>query len=62
MSLVSIAPAEAEVFVFVVIGERLLAEQAWLRLIYAVANIKLTDLKQTVFLYAQSKVFNRHSI
>ena len=43
MSLVSIAPAEAKFFVFVVIGERLLAKDPCLPLIIGVANLKLTN-------------------
>jgi hypothetical protein len=45
MSLVSIAPAEAEFFVFVVIGERLFVRLGEYRDISGVANRKLTGLK-----------------
>ena len=45
MSLVSIAPAEAEFFVLVVIGERLFVRMGEYRDISGVANRKLTGLK-----------------
>jgi hypothetical protein len=45
MSLVSIAPAEAEFFVLVVIGVRLFAKPSEYQDISGVANRKLTGLK-----------------
>jgi len=52
MSLVSIAPAEAEFFVFVVIGERLFVRLGEYRHISGVANRKLTESKFKAIFYA----------
>lgn len=52
MSLVSIAPAEAEFFVLVVIAARLFAKPSEYQDISGVANRKLTGMEHSVITYA----------